>query len=459
MRTVLLLPFFFLNFFCAKAGIHLESAQKEFIGQSINLYCYSANLEFQPQTLEGCISWAVDTDKPLLMGVGLKRGSCTFWYRPGQELHLQLHRAAPGLPLELLTNQEQLPADKLIGELGKISPTLFGGSTVFGGGIPNMPQGSCETAWKELHQQQAALLEIYQQKYAHFLDATEQRAMEYWLHIAPINNWDKLFPCTAATLFPNAKQDVHNLYESLLTPKRLELLNAPDALEHWQAQLLLMRIFLADTDKARALNRINKWLKGHSAAYVKTKLYCMTCKSNSSDAQQTPFPDSIKAFTANSPNKNWRNQVEKACYPDKNPVLNQPFSFVFEDISGSSVQLPENKVVLIDIWTTWCGPCRKEAKYLPGLVEYFDGKAFEVFALSFDEDRLAWENYIQAHDFPYRHYHIGKQAENMKKELGIYNYPRYLLIDQSGQLVNLQAPRPSEAALKVEIEKLLSPEE
>lgn len=153
--------------------------------------------------------------------------------------------------------------------------------------------------------------------------------------------------------------------------------------------------------------------------------------------------------------KAWKNKVKQACYSHKNPFLNKPFQYSFEDLAGNAVQLPQKKVVLIDIWTTWCGPCIREANYLPGLVEYFEGQAFSVVALSFDEDRVAWENYITKNPAEYPNYHIGKQAAKMKQDLGIQSYPRYLLVDTAGNLVDLHAPRPSEQALKERINELL----
>ncbi|MDO4190611.1 MAG: TlpA disulfide reductase family protein [Bacteroidales bacterium] len=55
----------------------------------------------------------------------------------------------------------------------------------------------------------------------------------------------------------------------------------------------------------------------------------------------------------------------------------------------------DNKIVLIDFWASWCGPCRREMPHLVSLYEKYHAKGFQILGISIDEDLNAWKEAIQ----------------------------------------------------------------
>ncbi|HMZ45557.1 MAG TPA: TlpA disulfide reductase family protein [Chitinophagaceae bacterium] len=68
------------------------------------------------------------------------------------------------------------------------------------------------------------------------------------------------------------------------------------------------------------------------------------------------------------------------------------------DVNGKSLQLSslKGKIVLIDFWASWCGPCRAANKKLKKLYDKYKLKGFEIYAISVDYNTNAWKRAIKA---------------------------------------------------------------
>jgi thiol-disulfide isomerase/thioredoxin len=110
------------------------------------------------------------------------------------------------------------------------------------------------------------------------------------------------------------------------------------------------------------------------------------------------------------------------------------------------------KVVYLDIWGTWCGPCKEELQYLPELKAKFKGKDIVYLYLDLDEDEKdsAWRDFIKANAITGFHLRKNRQtiapfwtellADAVDKE---ESYPHYFIFDKSGKLKVTKAFRPS----------------
>jgi cytochrome c biogenesis protein CcmG, thiol:disulfide interchange protein DsbE len=77
---------------------------------------------------------------------------------------------------------------------------------------------------------------------------------------------------------------------------------------------------------------------------------------------------------------------------DEGKVLAGPApNFTLEDISGKSLSLSDvkGKVVLVDFWATWCGPCRMSIPELVDLQEKYRGKGLVVVGISVDDEKVS----------------------------------------------------------------------
>jgi thiol-disulfide isomerase/thioredoxin len=118
----------------------------------------------------------------------------------------------------------------------------------------------------------------------------------------------------------------------------------------------------------------------------------------------------------------------------------------FYDAAGKPSKLSDyrGKVVYIDTWATWCGPCKREIPYLKTLEEEFHGKNIHFISVSTDRDVEAWKAFIAREQMSGLQLHQNEAPGKSISELYIVNsIPRFILIDEAGKIVTTDAPRPS----------------
>lgn len=129
---------------------------------------------------------------------------------------------------------------------------------------------------------------------------------------------------------------------------------------------------------------------------------------------------------------------EKLRAGSPSPTFNCP------DINGKMVSLESlrGKYVYIDIWATWCGPCRGELPHLEKLEETYAGKDICFVSLSCDQNKKAWEKMVREKNMKGIQLHGGANMKFMDDYL-INGIPRFILLDREGKIVRADAPRPS----------------
>jgi peroxiredoxin len=132
--------------------------------------------------------------------------------------------------------------------------------------------------------------------------------------------------------------------------------------------------------------------------------------------------------------------------------------FSYPDVDGKTHSLSEyrGKVVLLDIWATWCGPCRKEFPALKKLATEMHNSDLLFLGISIDapKDKKRWAEMIASEALPCVQLLAGPD-QKFSDSYKINSIPRYIVIDKKGNIVSNNAPRPSDEALKIMLEKAL----
>ncbi len=117
-----------------------------------------------------------------------------------------------------------------------------------------------------------------------------------------------------------------------------------------------------------------------------------------------------------------------------------PKAFQVTDMKGQPLSLEalKGKVVLLDFWATWCGPCVQE---LPNVIEAYKkyhAQGFEIVGISLDEDKDALEKFLKENDMPWVQFFDGKGWKNEVAQIyEVKSIPATYLIDRKGNLARI----------------------
>jgi len=123
------------------------------------------------------------------------------------------------------------------------------------------------------------------------------------------------------------------------------------------------------------------------------------------------------------------------------------FPFEVQDVNGEIHTMDEfkGKMVYIDLWATWCAPCKMQIPYIKKLEEYYTGKDIEFVSISLDQTREAWIGGIESENL---HGNVFWANGDFKHPLPVHynvkSIPRFLLIDATGKIISDDAIRPSQ---------------
>jgi thiol-disulfide isomerase/thioredoxin len=251
---------------------------------------------------------------------------------------------------------------------------------------------------------------------------------------------------------PSAKPDVTAELQQLVEKTRLKLqagatteaelaeeLKAFDALlaEHKDektdavAQVLVMKAMLyveviRDYDKGKELlERLKADFPGAQAAKNADRMLALLEQQKEAMELQSAFKPGV-------------------AFPDFNE----------KDLAGEPLSIArfKGKVVLVDFWATWCGPCVGELPNVLAAYEKYHDKGFEIIGVSLDQDENALKSFIKEKGMVWPQYFDGKGwGSKLGQKYGIDSIPMTFLLDRDGKIVakGLRGPKLDEQLAKM----------
>ncbi len=131
----------------------------------------------------------------------------------------------------------------------------------------------------------------------------------------------------------------------------------------------------------------------------------------------------------------------------------------YENYKGGTTSLDDligkGNYIYIDVWATWCGPCKKETPFSQKLEQQFHGKNIDFVGISVDKatNKEKWKKMIADRGMGGIQLFAGNSKEKSKfaKDYLIKGLPRFILIDPNGKIVSPNAPRPSDGQLLIDM--------
>lgn len=170
------------------------------------------------------------------------------------------------------------------------------------------------------------------------------------------------------------------------------------------------------------------------------------------DAAKAQFAQYLKVHTTDDAE---RQRVARYLeHPDLARAMMAP-AFSVTTIDGQKISMDDlqGKVVLLDFWATWCGPCREALPHIRSVAKKFQGQPLVILSVSLDTDEAKWKEFIAKNEMTWPQYRDGSFGGPIAKLFGVNAIPHTFTIDSYGVM---QEEHVGDASIEGKLKKLLS---
>jgi len=169
------------------------------------------------------------------------------------------------------------------------------------------------------------------------------------------------------------------------------------------------------------------------------------------DAAKGRFEEFVKLQPENDPDR--QRALRYISQPELARARMAP-PFAITTTNGQRVSMDDlaGKVVLLDFWATWCGPCREALPHMREIAKKFQGEPLVVLSVSLDTDERAWKAFVAKNEMTWLQYRDDGFMGPMAKGFGVREIPHTFTIDADGVL---QDEHIGDASIEGKLNKLV----